>query len=144
MCECRQFFHHIFFELSQLLRNICQRIVCILLVIPLFYFGFWILRDSGPSLLVACSSLRSNTEPEDGLEAALFPETCSASLLNESCDNDVRGRNASRIGGQPWNDKRYVIVRLAINTLLMFGQSWLLVSDPLIGVSVVFAKLAWR
>ena len=47
------------------------------------------LSDSCPSLPVACSSLRSITEPEDELDAALFPEACSASLLNESCDGDV-------------------------------------------------------
>ena len=46
-------------------------------------------KDSGTSLLVACSSLRSNTEPEDELEASLLPEACSASLLNESCDSDA-------------------------------------------------------
>ena len=55
----------------------------------LFLCWFWIFTDSSPSHLVACSSLRSNTEPEDELEAALFPEACSASLLNESCGVDV-------------------------------------------------------
>ena len=45
--------------------------------------------DSSPNLSVACSSLRSNAEPEDELEAALFPEACSASLHNKSCDSDV-------------------------------------------------------
>ena len=37
---------------------------------PSFQFWFWILRDSSPNLLVACSSPPSNTEPEDELEAA--------------------------------------------------------------------------
>ena len=41
-------------------------------------------RDSCPSLLVASSSLRSNTESEVQLDAALFPETGSASGPNNS------------------------------------------------------------
>ena len=36
-------------------------------------------------LLVVCSSLRSNTELEDELEAALFPEAWPASGLHDSC-----------------------------------------------------------
>ena len=43
------------------------------------------LRDSCPSLLVASSSLHSNTESEDELDAALFPETRCASGPNDSC-----------------------------------------------------------
>ena len=38
---------------------------------------------------MACSSLRSNTEREDGLEAAPFPEARAASVLNDSCGGDV-------------------------------------------------------
>ena len=41
-----------------------------------------------------------------------------------------------------WSDKKYEIVRLANNTLPIVGQAWLLTTDTLIGVSVVFAKLA--
>ena len=48
-----------------------------------------LLLTSSPSLLVACSSLRFNTEPEDELEAALFPDAWSASGLNDSCGCDV-------------------------------------------------------
>ena len=36
-----------------------------------------LLKDSCPSLLVASSSLSYDTEPEDELAAALFPETGS-------------------------------------------------------------------
>ena len=38
---------------------------------------------------MASSPLRSNTESDDELKAALFPEAWSASFLNESCDSDV-------------------------------------------------------
>ena len=38
---------------------------------------------------MACSSLRSSTEPEDELDAALFPDAWSASGLNDSCGSDV-------------------------------------------------------
>ena len=38
---------------------------------------------------MSCSTLRSNTEPEDGLDAALFPDAWSASGLNDSCGSDV-------------------------------------------------------
>ena len=48
-----------------------------------------LLRDSCSSFLVASSSLRSNTEPEDKLDAALFPETWCASGPNDSCGSVV-------------------------------------------------------
>ena len=62
---------------------------------PSFHFDFWIFWDSGHSLLVAYSSLRSNTEPENELEAALFPEAVCTYLLNESCvsSGTTRGTN---------------------------------------------------
>ena len=41
-----------------------------------------LLKDFCPSFLVTCSSLRSDTESEDELAAALFPETRRA---NDSC-----------------------------------------------------------
>ena len=47
------------------------------------------LKDSCSSLLVACSSLRSKTEPENELDAALFPEAWSASIFDDSCGSDV-------------------------------------------------------
>ena len=51
-----------------------------------FLSSLW---DSCPSLLVAGSSLRSDTEPEDKLDAALFPETRCASGPNDSCGSVV-------------------------------------------------------
>ena len=56
---------------------------------PSFLFLFRNFMDSCTSFLVACWPLRSNTEPEDVLEAALFPEAWSASFLNNSCDSDI-------------------------------------------------------
>ena len=47
-----------------------------------------LLRNSCSNLLVASSSLRSDTEPEHELDAALFPETRCPSR-----------RTASKIGG---------------------------------------------
>ena len=66
-----------------------QRIFRILPVIPLFIFVLdfreW---HQSPG---AISSLPSNTEPEDELEAGrmLFPAAISTFLLNESFDGDV-------------------------------------------------------
>ena len=99
------------------------------------------LRDSCPSLLVASSSLRSNTEPEDELDAALFSETWCASGPKDSCWCVVDDELLSELT-EPWNDKRYEIVCLADTTFLILGQSSLLTVDPLKGVSVIFAKLA--
>ena len=65
----------------------CQRIRILLVISLLNLVSDF--QGSGPTLLVACSSLRSNTEPEDEIEAALFPEACSASHLNESSDSNV-------------------------------------------------------
>ena len=41
-----------------------------------------------------------------------------------------------------WKDKRYKIVCLADDAFPIWGQSWLLTADPLMGVFVIFAKLA--
>ena len=46
--RCRQCFHQFAFELRQPIRNICQRIVRILLVIPLFIFVLDFLRIPAP------------------------------------------------------------------------------------------------
>ena len=123
--ECRQFcVHQIFFELLQPLRKICQRIVRIFL--SLFEFLFWVLGNRNWFL-----------EPFRHLALWLFLPLFSTSPVWR-----CRGRNASRIGGYPWNDKKYEIVCFSDNTLRIFGQPWLLTAGPLIGVSVVFAKLA--
>ena len=98
MCGCRKFcVYQIFFELLQPLRKICQRVVRIFLVIPLL-LRFWVLEDR-TSLLDVISSLRSNTELEDELEAGRtsFLDAISASLLNESCDGDVQDETLFRI-----------------------------------------------
>ena len=51
------------------------------------------------TLLVASSSLRSDTEPEDELHAALFPQTRCASSLNGSCNGDVEDERLSGLVG---------------------------------------------
>ena len=55
----------------------------------LFTSFLTLLKDSCPSVLGACSSLRSNTEPEDELDAPLLPDAWSACCLNDSCGSDV-------------------------------------------------------
>ena len=100
-----------------------------------------LLKDSCPSLLVACSSLRCYTEPEDELAAALFPETMGVSGPNDSCGGVVQDELLSELTDNPGTTTRYKIACLAENTFPIFGQSWLLTADPLIRVSVVFAKL---
>ena len=100
--------------------------------------------DSCFSLLVASSSLRFDTEPENELDAALFPEAGCASSPNESCGGVVEDELLPELADNPGTTRGTEVVRLAENTLHNLGQSWLLTADPLIGVSVVFAKLAWR
>ena len=97
---------------------------------------------NGTSLLDAGSSLRSDTEPEDELEASrmLFPAAIPTSLLNESCDGDVEDETLP----EPGTTRGTKIVRVADNTLPIFDQSWLLTADPLIGVSVFFAEFSKR
>ena len=77
------------------------------------------------SLLVASSSLRSNTESEDELAAALFPEATSTSLLDESCGGDVEDETLPELADNPGTTK----VRnctFADDSLPFFGQPWLL------------------
>ena len=97
---------------------------------------FWELHQSP----AADSSRRSNTELEDDLEAGcmLFPPSIFTSLLNKSCDGDVEDEPLPALA------EKYEIIRLAENTLPVFDHSWLLTTDPLGGVSVVFVNLAYR
>ena len=93
---------------------------------------------------MASSSLRFDTEPEDELDAALFPEAGCASSPNESCGGVVEDELLRELADNLGRTRGTEVVRLAENTLPNLGQSWLLTADPLIGVSAVFAKLAWR
>ena len=88
---------------------------------------------------MASSSLRSDTEPEDELDAALFPETRCASSLNESCDGDVEDEPLSGLVKNPGTTRGTKLSVLQRNTFPIWGQSWLLTAHPLIGVSVVYA-----
>ena len=107
-------------------------------------FGLSFVKDSCPSFPVASSSLRCNTESEVELAAAVLPDATDASGPNDSGDGEVEDELLSELTDNPgttWGNK---IVGLADNTFPIFGQSWLLTADPLVGVSVVFAKLTWR
>ena len=73
---------------------------------------------------MACSSHRSNTELEDELEVALFPEGWSASVLNDCCGGDVGDEllpeltdNPGKTRGTklPWN------FPFAVNTTVGFS-----------------------
>ena len=88
----------------------------------------------------AIASLRSVAGPEDELPAdrLLFPEAISTSLLNESCDGDVEDETLPELADNPGTTRGTELSVLQIILL------WLLTADPLIGVSVVFAKLALR
>ena len=80
-------------------------------------------------------------EPHSLLELQVnFPCLWSQRFLWWRCGR----RTAPRNDRQPWNDERHKIVCLADSTFPIFGQSWLMTADPLIGVSVIFAKLAQR
>ena len=71
-------------------------------VIPLFVFCLGFSRGSH-QFPEANSSLRSNNEPEDELEAdsMLFPAAISTSLLNESCDGDVEDETLPELADNP-------------------------------------------
>ena len=106
-------------------------------------FLLWIrIFGNGTGLLVASSSLRSDTELEDELEADGTNSlvALSASLSRES---DAEDELFSGLVDNP-GTTRYEIICLADDSLPVFGQPWLLTADPLKGVSVVFAGLAWR
>ena len=93
---------------------------------------------------MVCSSLRSNTECEDELEAAVFPEAWFASVLNDSWCSDVGDELLPELTDNPGTTRGTKLSVFADNAFPFFGQSWLLTADPLIGVSVIIAKLAWR
>ena len=54
-------------------------------------------QDSCPSFPELVSSLRSNTDSEDELAAALFPDARDASGPNDSCDGAVRDELLSEL-----------------------------------------------
>ena len=89
----------------------------------LFLFWFWIFRDSCPSLLVAwtwrwprCSSVSR------GL---------AASFLSDSCDCDVEDELPPELVENPGTTRG---TKLSVLQTLLF-PSWLLTTEPLIGVS---------
>ena len=107
----------------RLMRTVCAQIF--LSSLFLLWFGFL----KGPHQLPgAISSLRSDAEPEDELEASrmLFPAAIPTSLLSESCDGDVEDETLP----EPGTTRSTKIVRVADNTLPIFDQSWLLTADP--------------
>ena len=93
-----------------------------------------IFRDSCSNLLVACSSRRSDTEAEDELDAALFRDAWSASALEDELHPDLTDSPGTTRG-----TKFCLSCKEAFSH---FGQPWVLTADPLIGVNVIFAKLA--
>ena len=107
----------------------------------LLIFWIWICGN-GTGLLVASSSLRSDTELEDELEAG---GTNSLVALSASLSSDGDAGD-ELLPGLEDNPGTTVceIVCLADDGLPVFGQPWLSTVDPFKGVSVVFAELAWR
>ena len=99
--------------------------------------------DSCSSFLVAGSSLHSETEPEDELDAALFPETRCASGPNNSCGSAVGDELLPELTDKPGTTRGTKLFVLQIKRFPIVGQSWLLTADPLVRVSVVFAKLPY-
>ena len=71
------------------------------------------------------------------VDRRLFPEAISTSLLDESCGGDVEDETLPEL-------VMCEIIRFAVSSFPICGQPWLLTADPLTGVSVVLAKLAWR
>ena len=51
-------------------------------------------------------------------------------VLDESCGSDVEDELVPELDDNPWNEQRYEIVRFADDNLPIFGQPWLLTSDP--------------
>ena len=65
---------------------------------------------------MACLSLRSNTEPEDELEAAL-DKACSASLLNDFCDSDVEDELLPELADNPGTTRG---TKLSVLQIILF------------------------
>ena len=63
-------------------------------------------------------------------------------VLDESCGGDAEDELVQEFCQQSRDNKRYDIVRLALDLLPLFGQVWLLTAGPLIGISVFFAELS--
>ena len=88
------------------------------------------------------SSLRFNTESEDELAAALFPDARDASGPNDSGHGDEEDELLSELTDNPGTTRGTKLSVLQKILCPFLGQSWLLTADPPIGVSVVVANLA--
>ena len=98
----------------------------------LFLFLFYV--SEGSHLFPgAISSLRSDSGLED--DPRLFPEALSTSLLDESCGGDVEDETFPDLVDNPGTTGG---TKMSV-CLPIF--CWLLTADPLVGASVVFAKL---
>ena len=83
-------FFQIFFEILEPVRKICQRVIRILLVIPLLIFGFEFLGMAPVSWLqVRHFALILNLKMNGKQGGTSSLGACSASFLNESCDSDA-------------------------------------------------------
>ena len=111
-------------------------------VSSLFLFCFWIFRDYCPSLLVASLSLRSDTEREDEIDAGLFPQTKCASSLKETCDWVVENELLPELADNPRTTRgtKLSVLQIILFPFLVNRGFW--PRTLLIGVSVIFAKLA--
>ena len=94
-------------------------------------------RDSCTSLLGASSSHHSNTESEDELDAALFPETKCASSSNDSCGSVAEDELFPELTDEPGTTRGTKLSVLQKIRFPFLGQSWLLTADPLVRASVL-------
>ena len=85
-----------------------------------------LLKDSCSSLLVASSSLRSNTESEDELAADLFPDAWSASGLDDSCGGDVGDELLPELTDNPGTTRgtKLSVLQIIFFSFLVNRGSW--------------------
>ena len=108
-----------------------------------------LLRDSCPSALVACSSLRSNTEPGDELDAPLLPDAWSACCLNDSCGSDVEDDLLPELTDNPGKTRgtKLSVLQMMFFPFLLKRGSWPLTHSyehPWSSQSAAFAKRGLR
>ena len=138
MCGCKQLCFLLIFLLYPVTskEDLPKGLIFFLSSLSLFYW-FWI-SGKCTSLLDASSSLRSNTGHEDELD-----DSCGGGVEDEPLSGLVDNPGTTR------STKLSVFQTTLLSpslvnrdTFPIWRQSWHLTAAPLIGVSVVFAKLA--
>ena len=118
------------------------------LSIPYFYFAFrflWIHATGLPEALHSYSQLLSDT----GVSTSLFSDTESPLADVDSCDEDGDEADEDVVEEEladiPGNIKWYSVWYIAINSLAIFDEMWILTAFLVIRVATFFAEFPqWK